>query len=74
MSLLGIMACANVTEGVCEAHCPFSVTITGCSLAAMRLGVLCLLDLCVLQAQHIVGIQYLFTVIMNIDVYFVSPC
>lgn len=30
--LLGIMACTNVTEGVCEAHCPFSVTIPGCSL------------------------------------------
>ncbi|EDM01454.1 branched chain aminotransferase 1, cytosolic, isoform CRA_h [Rattus norvegicus] len=38
----------------------------------MRLGVLCLLDLCILKAQHIVSIQYLFTMRMNIEVYFLS--
>lgn len=38
----------------------------------MRLGVLCLLDLCILKAQHTVGIQYVFTIKMNIGVDFLS--
>lgn len=38
----------------------------------MRLGVLCLLDLCVLEAQHNVGIQHMFTIEMNIEVFFLS--